>query len=77
MSKCRILDMKVGSWLTTVKKPKTANPWQMMMAQTAGEQSSWPQGTWLGRFLEVVVPMASSISRLSSAEIRGWVAGVS
>lgn len=48
-----------------------------MIAHTQGDVRMETHGTYDGRCFEVDVPMASSISRLSSGEIRGCVAGVS
>lgn len=48
-----------------------------MIAQTQGDVRILFQGTYDGFLLEVVVPMASSISLRSSGEMRGWDAGVS
>lgn len=47
------------------------------MAHTQDDEKIDAHGTYDGRCFDVDVPIASSISRLSSGEIRGCVAGVS
>lgn len=47
------------------------------MAHTQGDDRIDTHGTYVGRCFDVDVPIASSISRLSSGEIRGCTAGVS
>lgn len=47
------------------------------MAHTAGDDKIDPHGTYVGRFFDVVDPIASSMSLRSSSEILGWTAGVS
>lgn len=48
-----------------------------MIAHTHLAPSILFHGTYDGFFLDVVVPIASSISLRSSGDIRGWTAGVS
>lgn len=47
------------------------------MAHTQGDVRIDIHGTYDGRCFDVDVPIASSISRFSSGEMRGCVAGVS
>lgn len=52
-------------------------PCVKIIAQTAGDDKIEPHGTYVGRFFDVVDPIASSMSLRSSSEILGWTAGVS
>lgn len=60
-----------------MKYPNTDVPCVMIMAHTHGAVRIATHGTWLGFFFDVLEPIASSISRRSSAEMRGCLAGVS
>lgn len=50
---------------------------KLLTAQTGGAVRISLHGTLLGRFFDVVVPIAVSISYFSSGEILGWTAGES